>query len=470
MGEGSRFRGQQKAALEAVMRGEPRVLVVMGTGGGKSLVFMLPAWCGSGGTTVVVVPLIALREDLKSRCGALGISCQEWDSRRPADGSRIVLVTPESALSPSFASFINRLQGVHQLDRIVIDECHTVLNTQPGFRPKLQNLGQLNRAEVPLIMLTATLPPSQEEELYRRMWLRKDEVKVFRDSTVRSNIAYTVRQLTEKDAAEGQGELFELIERMKIPYEGKIIVYCNSVRKTISLAEELECDGYHHDAEGQKDILARVIKGTARVLVATSAFGMGIDVPDIRLIIHADRPRTLLDYSQESGRAGRDGFPREAIILLGPDEKGAEVPGQNGGGDRSMQDFLSASCKRVVLDSYLDGRLDRTGCEDDEEKCQGCRGPAREKDVEEEIAARSGEEHPSAVLDSQLTLDPRRALDRKTTDKKTAKMQGLVERKNQEEQQAGLELEELKRHLERIQGTCSYCTLRGLTNNRHLLY
>ncbi|MCJ1379568.1 hypothetical protein MMC17_002670 [Xylographa soralifera] len=113
MGEGSRFRGPQKAALEAIMHGESRVLVVMGTGGGKSLIFMLPTWCGSGGTTIVVVPLIALREDLKSRCEALGISCQEWDSRRPLNGSRIVFVTPEAALSPSFASFINRLKGVH---------------------------------------------------------------------------------------------------------------------------------------------------------------------------------------------------------------------------------------------------------------------------------------------------------------------------------------------------------------------
>src|SRR5699024_9816498 len=100
-------------------------------------------WVEGGGTTVVVVPLIALRGDLQRRCAAFGISCVEWDSRRPPDEASIVLVTPESALSVDFLTFLNRQRMCHRLDRIVVDECHIMLNRQADFRPQMQRLGRL---------------------------------------------------------------------------------------------------------------------------------------------------------------------------------------------------------------------------------------------------------------------------------------------------------------------------------------
>jgi superfamily II DNA helicase RecQ len=105
----SQFRGVQEQAIRAIQHGVSPVVVVMPTGGGKSMLFMLPAWV-SGGLTVVVVPLIALRQDLEKRCAAAGISCIEWESRRPPDEAAIVLVTPESALSEDFMTFLNRQQ------------------------------------------------------------------------------------------------------------------------------------------------------------------------------------------------------------------------------------------------------------------------------------------------------------------------------------------------------------------------
>ena len=146
-------------------------MAVMPTGGGKSLLFMLPAFLGQrhSGTTIVVVPLVPLREDLKQRCEAKGILCIEWNSRLPADRAAIILVTPESAVGDTFLTFINRLRAMRQLDRIVIDECYVILNQKYTFRKQLQQLPKLAAAEIQFVLLTATLPPIQEVELWERM-------------------------------------------------------------------------------------------------------------------------------------------------------------------------------------------------------------------------------------------------------------------------------------------------------------
>jgi superfamily II DNA helicase RecQ len=174
IGDSAEFRGVQEAAIEAITAGESPVVAVMPTGGGKSLLFMLPAWAKQGGTTVVVVPLIALRGDMKQRCIKLGISCVEWESRRPPDAAAVVLVTPESAVGEAFATFLNRLQATRQLDWIVIDECYIVLNQQYTFRKQMQQLGRLVVLETQIVMLTATLPLSEEDELFRRMHFKRD--------------------------------------------------------------------------------------------------------------------------------------------------------------------------------------------------------------------------------------------------------------------------------------------------------
>ncbi len=250
---------------------------------GKSMLFMLLVWAEQGGTTVVVVLLIALRGDMKRRCKKLGISCLEWEGRRPPDAAAIVLVTPESAVSEDFMTFLNRLKATQQLDRIVIDECHIVLNRKFTFRKQMQQLGKLMMAETQMVLLTATLPPGEEEELYRRMYFKKDQVKMFRARTARVNVAYRVVNI---------GGL-----RRREEKAGKVVVYCNTVGKAKRIAEALGCDVYHHDAVGKDSMLIDFMEGKQQVIVATSALGMGVDIPDIRYIIHVDRPRTLLDYA-----------------------------------------------------------------------------------------------------------------------------------------------------------------------------
>ena len=219
MGDEAEFRGVQQGAIEAVMRGEARVAAVMGTGGGKSLIFMLPAFCSAGGTSIVVVPLIALRQDMMKRCNDLGIECAEWDSRRPPDSARMVFVTPEAALTDKFRTFINRLKGTQQLDRIVIDECHVVLNDKKDFRPKLRELWRLNGAAVQMVMLTATLPVSMEDKFWTRMRVEREQVSMFRMSTTRKNVRYRVHRMDARTQAESESELVELVRKNSRRYE-----------------------------------------------------------------------------------------------------------------------------------------------------------------------------------------------------------------------------------------------------------
>ncbi|KKZ66219.1 hypothetical protein EMCG_08055 [[Emmonsia] crescens] len=397
-----KFRGVQAAAIRAIQDGESPVVAIMPTGGGKSMMFMLPAWVGPGGTTVVVVPLVALRGDMQRRCEELGISCVEWESRRPPDEASIVLVTPESALSEDFITFLNRQRLNHRLDRMVIDECHTVLNDQVNFRPQMQQLGKLMAAKTQMVLLTATLPPSEEEKLWSRMHCTRADISLFRGRTCRPNVAYRVwLPMIEGSEYGGLKRWFQapsvvrfIQKRMRRTGEGKGVVYCQTVNQVTTMASALGCEAYHHQQIDKAGILERFRQGGHRVIVATSALGMGIDIANIRSIIHVGRPRSLLDYGQESGRAGRDGQGSEAIIIEPEgisaamiwsrkdvpsllDQKLVErymLAGSEGG------DGLNPRCRRVVLDQYLDGEVEgymREHCGDrqpGESQCDGCDG------------------------------------------------------------------------------------------------
>ncbi|RYO26416.1 hypothetical protein AA0113_g12493 [Alternaria arborescens] len=403
-GKKAKFRGVQKEAIEAIITGESPVVAVMPTGAGKSMLFMLPAWAEQGGTTVVVVPLVSLRGDMMRRCKELGISCAEWESRRPPDAAAIVFVTPESAVGEAFATFLNRLRATRQLDRIVIDECHIVLNRRYTFRKQMQQLGRLAAAETQMGLLTATLPPTEENELYRRMHYERGQVKMFRQPTTRTNVAYqTIKISRSAKKKDVESMVVKAVrQRMRKYRTGKLIVYGNSKPKVKALAEQLDCHAYHADAVGKASILADFMAGKQRVIVATSALGMGVDIPDVRCIIHIDWPFTMLDYAQESGRAGRDGLRSEAVLIV-QDGKQRTDDNETEAERRLVREYVeggesgAAGCRREVLDGYLDGRTDRAGCreEDNEERCDVCRGidGQLEEVVEEETEEESETEN-----------------------------------------------------------------------------
>lgn len=527
MGRGSGFRGLQREAIHAIMRGDPRVMLIMGTGGGKSLVFMLPAWCsiGRGGLTVVVVPLIALRRDMKRRCQALGLECVEWSSSQIADGADIVLVTPEAVFTASFQKFMQRMKSGQRLDRIVFDEFHVILNQQKHFRRRLQQLGELNRWDVQVVMLTATMPVSMEDESRRRMGIQDVAVSAFRDITTRKNIAYRIHRLRSssrssttpkrerKHRVKGNREVEAVSSELEAMADfirrqvqrhspGKAVVYCQTVPQTKALAALLECDAYHHHA-ADKDIKIKAFQsGGKPLMVSTSAFGMGVDISDIRVIIHIDEPRSLLDYGQESGRAGRDGQKSEVIIVL-PAGASRHCPPSWQPRDKKMDevarrrvwDFMEARCQREVMDEFMDGNIQREGCGSDEEACQGC---CREGGLAEGRGIGYGSEEPDGrigVGDDEGTTDtdsddesdgesesepegyegeiPRkRGAEPVWEDGQEFRRQQIEQQQigrgwQRQKQEGRRMMEEIRGYLELVGGKCIYCYWQGSTSRVH---
>ena len=376
IGEKAEFRGLQEKTIHAIITGQSPIVSIMATGQGKSLLFMLPAYCVSGGTIVVIVPLCLLQEDLERRCKEARIECVQWDSRRPHEAASIVLVTPESAVTKTFSTYINRLRSTYQLDRVVMDECHMVLDSGPDFQPKLRALGaEMVQWGTQMIFLTATLPPKDEEEFFNAICIPQECVHIFRGPTTRQNIRYQVQEVDEPVIEAIHRLVSEKLEQYPAP--SKIVVYGSSVERTIEIGEALGCPIYHRnvdDRAGKARRMKELMEGKHRVIAATNALGLGVDLPDIRVVIHAGQPQKLRDYSQESGRAGRDGKSSEAVIVCGHIEQPKHWLKSWAQSKEDIFDFVARyMCRRVIMDQIMDGRMDRVGCEEGEEPCDVCK-------------------------------------------------------------------------------------------------
>jgi superfamily II DNA helicase RecQ len=213
------------------------------------------------------------------------------------------------------------------------------------------------------------------------MHYERKQVKMCRQLTTRTNVAYQIIKISwSAKKKEVESMVVKTVQQKMRKYRtGKLIVYGNLKLKVKTLAEQLDYYAYHADAVGKASMLADLMAGKQRVIVATSALGMGVDILDVRCIIHIDWPFTILDYAQESGRAGWDGLRSEAILFVQDgnqrtDDKETEAERQLvreyvEGGESGV-----AGCRREVLDGYLDGREDWAGCreEDNEEMCDVC--------------------------------------------------------------------------------------------------
>lgn len=316
------FRGQQQAVVEHLGEGGD-TLVLMPTGGGKSLCYQIPALLRQG-TGIVVSPLIALMQDQVDALREAGVAAAYLNSSLGAEEQReverqllagelnLLYVAPERLLTSRFLGQLERTE----VALFAIDEAHCVSQWGHDFRPEYRELAILHQRfpAVPRIALTATADPRTREEIVERLSLQN--ARQFVSSFDRPNIGYRVglrhnakRQLTEFLQGH-QGE--------------SGIVYCLSRRKVDDTAEWLaemgvEALPYHAglDAATRAKNQQRFLREDGVVMVATVAFGMGIDKPDVRFVAHLDLPRSIEGYYQETGRAGRDGLPAEAWMIYG---------------------------------------------------------------------------------------------------------------------------------------------------------
>lgn len=319
----NQFRGNQQLIVENILKGN-NTFVIMPTGAGKSLCYQLPA-VSKDGTAIVISPLIALMKNQVDQLNTFGINAHFLNStlskseanrvkREVSAGvTKLLYVAPESLTKEENVQFLKNAA----ISFVAIDEAHCISEWGHDFRPEYRKIKSIISQigdNLPVIALTATATPKVQQDIQRN--LQMEEADLFKSSFNRTNLYYEVRPKVKNEAKK------EIIKYIKSQKGKSGIIYCLSRKKVTEIAELLQVNGikaapYHAGLDGhvrvknQDDFLNEEVD----VIVATIAFGMGIDKPDVRYVIHYDVPKSLEGYYQETGRAGRDGLEGHCLMF-----------------------------------------------------------------------------------------------------------------------------------------------------------
>lgn len=384
---GFSWRPGQQALLRAILQGRKDIVAILPTGSGKSLAFMLPCKLPDAKITVLVLPLVSLRVDMVRRLRELRIDFSVWSPHSQAT-SRLVIVSVEAAITTGFRSYVEHLHNTQELDRIVIDECHLTV-TARDYRESMTQLCQLRWVETQFVFLTATLPPSLVPQFFQHNYLGKPYI--VRQLFNRPSIRYCVIRsddrsttLEQEAAKEMRAQHRQNLIRGSYSPRDKVIAYCPSRLQAKVLAGYLDCEHFTSDSgtpEDKKAILDRwLADADMPYIVATSALGAGFDYAHIRTVWHVGAPTSMVDFVQETGRAGRDGEPAASLVLLDvawkpdPDaDIGLCMPACDA---QAMQAYLEpdSRCLRVKIAEYIDGvDAGQPTCQDAHFACSNCR-------------------------------------------------------------------------------------------------